>query len=664
MKIGISTLVAVALFAMAGCQSVWVDPNNGTSLFYYEKDGEIVIGHPKANVLNNYRACDKKFTGDLVIPEVIDGKPVTQIGAYAFDLVRLSSVKIPDSVTWIGRSAFSGSHLKTITLPNHIEVLGDLAFSYTDIESIALPESLRSIGSYAFHNCRKLRSVIIPRGVEFIGRRAFMMDRQGFAQQGVLKYVALPGGVKHIDKEAFAESGIDTLIFPEGEKLPDNIELSCKIKLVDKYDPETIAAWIRQEEETVANQPWYREIAEEIRGKIRSGHFDEAEQLVAKHKPYQETRFELRENDGRVLKWSAIEEELHTAKCIYVEDEIFNKINAHQFEEAALLIANCRERQELILDLDKLEGKLKDAKCEYFIARIREEIDADHFDEAARLIAEHRQDGMPDMEDDLIIAKRQYEVYEANVKRAEALEAADDWEGLETLCREQLNFFGTRPKDLGYWQSLSRKIRQRQTMEETRIAAEKARIKAERERKEEIARLKDELEKLTKEQEQYRELPDDFKLGEELVEWIKNRSRMTSLQKSDSFRRRFKDRYVAISGKINDVGEPVERLWRDDTLYVTMNVDGSLLVDVKFMISEEMHDVAVSWNKNDQVTLRGRVDSRGDLVNEATIREATSIPNDLKGCLARNSKRIKAIKQRLEKDLKEYERNGGVEAAE
>lgn len=47
-------------------------------------------------------------TGDVAIPAEIDGKPVTEIGGFAFeDCKRITSVTIPESVTEIGEEAFS-----------------------------------------------------------------------------------------------------------------------------------------------------------------------------------------------------------------------------------------------------------------------------------------------------------------------------------------------------------------------------------------------------------------------------------------------------------------------------------------------------------------------------------------------------------------------------
>ena len=61
--------------------------------------------------------CDEAATGELVIPDTIEGNPVTSIGVFAFQACTgLTSITIPDSVTSIGDWAFDHcSSLTTVT---------------------------------------------------------------------------------------------------------------------------------------------------------------------------------------------------------------------------------------------------------------------------------------------------------------------------------------------------------------------------------------------------------------------------------------------------------------------------------------------------------------------------------------------------------------------
>ncbi len=145
--------------------------------------------------------------GDVVIPEEIDGKRITEIGGYAFsECTSLTSVVIPDGVTVIGSAAFSGcTSLKSVAIPSSVIRIENAAFRRcTSLASIVIPDGVQKIGNTdswleqqgTFSDCVSLTSIEIPDSVTFIG---------GFTFAGCtsLTSVVIPAGVTNIDGGAF-----------------------------------------------------------------------------------------------------------------------------------------------------------------------------------------------------------------------------------------------------------------------------------------------------------------------------------------------------------------------------------------------------------------------------------------------------------------------------
>ena len=122
--------------------------------------------------------CDTSAKGTLVVPDTIDGYPVTAIGFAAFSgCSDLSDVILPNSVTSLGKSAFLHcSSLRNVTLSKNITSIPDFAFSgCSDLRSIQIPSGVVSIGADAFCNCENLGEVSIPASVTSIVKSAFSL---------------------------------------------------------------------------------------------------------------------------------------------------------------------------------------------------------------------------------------------------------------------------------------------------------------------------------------------------------------------------------------------------------------------------------------------------------------------------------------------------------
>ena len=142
---------------------------------------------------------------NLIIPELLDGVPVTSIGQQAFvNCTTLESVEIPDSITRMGYWAFSGcSNLKQVKLSKNLKYINMDCFSEcSSLESIVVPEGVTQLAPGAFMHCTNLKKIELPSTLEGIYEHAF-------ARCINLTQITIPAKVKVIAYGAFV--GCDNL---------------------------------------------------------------------------------------------------------------------------------------------------------------------------------------------------------------------------------------------------------------------------------------------------------------------------------------------------------------------------------------------------------------------------------------------------------------------
>lgn len=129
-KISLLLLVITLLLTVSACGKTATPIED----FEYEiLDGEVEI--------TGYIGTDR----DIVIPDEIEGRPVTSIG----------------------KSAFRGYDLLTLVIPESVVCIEEYAFSrckcLTDVE---LPDGLEFLGASAFADCENLQTLKLPNDVE------------------------------------------------------------------------------------------------------------------------------------------------------------------------------------------------------------------------------------------------------------------------------------------------------------------------------------------------------------------------------------------------------------------------------------------------------------------------------------------------------------------
>ena len=114
---------------------------------------------------------------NLVIPDKIEGLPVTVIDWYAFEnCYNLKSVTIPDTVTHISRFAFAHcTALETVNMPKSLYSIEQYAFfNCPKLKGINLPENLAVIEQRAFSGCKSITEITIPKACTNVGEYAFL----------------------------------------------------------------------------------------------------------------------------------------------------------------------------------------------------------------------------------------------------------------------------------------------------------------------------------------------------------------------------------------------------------------------------------------------------------------------------------------------------------
>ena len=186
--------------------------------------------------------------GAVAIPASIISKPVTFIGASAFEgCAGLTSVAIPSSVISIKESAFEGcDKLKNITIPNSVKTVGNYAFNYcSSLTSVSIGTGVTTIGDYAFNRCYDLTGFTVNAlnssfcSVEGV---LFNKNKTSLIQCPVKKTgnYLIPNGTTAIGVGAFAECSLTSVTIPNSVKIiGDNAFETCNFTSITIPDSVT-----------------------------------------------------------------------------------------------------------------------------------------------------------------------------------------------------------------------------------------------------------------------------------------------------------------------------------------------------------------------------------------------------------------------------------------
>jgi len=190
----------------------------------YDKRVDNLLFHIENGFATVSGVWDPDFTS-VIVPDAVDGFPVTAIGDRAFSQCRkLSSITLPGGLTSIGIWAFYGCDALTeLTIPDGVTSIGDYAFSYCEnLIAINIPDGVTSIGVNTFIHCNKLLTIDLPSGLTSIGDGAFSYCE-------MLSSVSLPESLTTIGKQAFKQCyQLASVNLPDGvTSIGDDAFVSC-----------------------------------------------------------------------------------------------------------------------------------------------------------------------------------------------------------------------------------------------------------------------------------------------------------------------------------------------------------------------------------------------------------------------------------------------------
>ena len=239
------TLSIFMAFMMLLCAVPFVaGAEEGEELSFWTDEYEVKVKNGEATIFGRKR----ETSGDIVIPDTIDGYPVVSIGSDAFShYIDLTSITLPKSVTSIGEWAFYDCRsLTDIIIPEGVTSIGKNAFyACSDLKSIELPSTVVEIGKEAFRSCMSMTSFVIPKGVINIGDGSFQscialenitipdsvtsIGKWAFYDCRSLTDIIIPEGVTSIGEDAFVFSGITSIVIPKGvTNISESVFAGCK----------------------------------------------------------------------------------------------------------------------------------------------------------------------------------------------------------------------------------------------------------------------------------------------------------------------------------------------------------------------------------------------------------------------------------------------------
>ncbi len=175
-----------------------------SGLYTYEIKGNGTIEITKYNWAES--------SGDIYVPNMIDGYVVSSIGDNAFN----PEYNLLD--VYFGKQSLYTKKAVGVTLPDSVKSIGNFAFMDANLSSINIPTSVQHIGDGAFINCTGIQFKVAPNHSYFaeIDGVLYQKQQKELVAAPISESISIPEGIVSIQNYALYESSIELRMSVDG----------------------------------------------------------------------------------------------------------------------------------------------------------------------------------------------------------------------------------------------------------------------------------------------------------------------------------------------------------------------------------------------------------------------------------------------------------------
>ena len=135
----------------------------------------------------------------------------------------IENIRIPSTVKRLEvKTFYHCNDLRTVEIPNGVEYIGRRCFQKSGVEEIVFPASMKEVGSMAFYLCERLKRVQLNEGLQILGVKEIIRGREcvgGVFYGSGVESINIPSTLKRIETATFDDCKQFRSI-----EIPDDVE--------------------------------------------------------------------------------------------------------------------------------------------------------------------------------------------------------------------------------------------------------------------------------------------------------------------------------------------------------------------------------------------------------------------------------------------------------